>query len=497
MPVLRKIQSLLILAAAIAVLPACQPKDHNAALRIYGGEAVPRNGHPAVVALHESRKIVCSGTLIHPNVVLTAGHCLVNGTVAAPLTGVSTGPGHEGGEKKPDIEISDQAVHPEFKVHPRGNMDLGLVFLDKPVEKTKPVSVEDGTAKVREWLGLAKPGDSGIIVTPKMTMVGYGRREDGGKGRKFAVSVPITQTNPSEIAIGGSGKDSCEGDSGGPVLSPDGGVIAVISRGLTIGCGGGGIATVVADASCWIREESMNRGFEIEVSQPCGDASGQDVALNQALQQSGEGQQSIDLSGWYLESISGLRWLAPDATSVNLKGNHLVDVSELLMLPRIRDVDLSFNNVPLEQIDDLRKQGIEVRGANLQTSTFLATPFFEACSRLDQTTLTDGEKSLIKALRARYGSNDCAAINTRLVKTLRLQLNSRGILSVSLLAGLPLLEQLDLSDNPIESLDPLAGLENLKYLKVERIPATVLERDLATLNLLTERGVQVIIAATR
>jgi len=514
----RFIAGILLVASVYPLLSGCQPGNPDATLRIYGGEPVPHGRQTSVVALHESDehgsdKVVCSGTLIHPGVVLTAGHCVAGGDGDHKLTGISFGPGRDGGTKKPKFEISSTAVHPDFKAHPRGNMDFGLVFLATPVESFDPSGpagapafIEDDAAIVRALLAFrtaqdhTDQTDHTAIAAPTLTMVGYGLREDGRSGKKYSVDVPVTQSNPSEIALGGSGKDSCDGDSGGPVLDAAGRVVAVISRGLTIGCGNGGIATVVADASCWIREESLNRGLEIFVSQPCGDPGKQDEELRRALDDHGsktggpDGTR-VDLSGWYLESIAKLPDLVPDATSVNLKGNHLTDVRELLWMRHLREVDLSFNNIPADDMAEFQRKGIVVRGTNLQLSTFLATRFFDACSRPDQASLTDAEISQIGALRARFGSNDCATINKRLVKTLRLQLSSRKLKSVSLLAGLPLLEQLDLSDNPLESLKPLLELENLKSLRIEHVPQTVLEADHDVVESLRNRGVQVEMAA--
>lgn len=484
--------------ALVALLAAasCQRPDQGgeASLRIYGGQPVPRKKHTAVVALHDPGRVVCSGTLIHPNVILTAGHCVSGNAGERPLTGVSTGQGREGGKKPAQAPVAATAVHPDFKLHPRGNMDIGLAFLDAPLDLPglTPVPLADEVTSIRGLLTLQLPPGQRIIIAPHMTMVGYGRRQDGGTGKKYEVTVPASQTNPSEILLGGGGQDSCEGDSGGPVFSKDGRFVAVISRGITIGCGGGGIATVIADASCWIREAALERGFDIKVNQPCGDRNEQNQALNLAVAQMPENcGTDMDLSEWYLESIEGLRWIQPDATSVNLKGNHLTDVSELLLLPDLRKVDISFNDIPTAQIEDLRRRGVEVRGANLQNSTFLATAFMDACSRLDQSSLTTAETSQLRAIRARFASNDCATVNSRLVKTLRLNLSSRKVESLSLLAGLPLLEALDISDNPVDSLQPLLGLENLRQLKVENLPKTVLERDDAILKALRDRGVEI------
>lgn len=473
--------------------------DGQAALRIYGGKPVPRNQFNSVVALHDSERIACSGTLIHPQVILTAGHCVETRPGFTAVTGVSFGLGREGGHKPPKQTIAATAMHPAFRHHPRGNMDIGLVFLDKPasIQNLIPAALLSGPEKIRSILAKEKPPEQIQNTKPHLTMVGYGRREDGGTGKKFSVTVPVTQTNPSEIALGGASLDSCEGDSGGPALDQEGRIVAVISRGLNIGCGGGGVATVVADAACWIREESLARDFDIPVDQPCGDEAAQRKNLMTAAVAADSTGTSIDISGWYLESILGLHELAPSATFIDLKGNHLRDVWELLKIRDLKFVDISFNDVPMEQVELLRLAGIEVRGVHTQTSTFLDTRFLAACLKSDpsrtsaSSAVPADDEIMIKALKARFASNDCNVINSRLVKTLRLNIRDRNINTLGLLSDLPLLETLDISNNPLTSLAPLLSLENLKSVKLGELPQALLETEDDTIGALIGRGVAI------
>ena len=120
-------------AAACSATPPAGDGEETArtsARAIVGG--VPAPGFPEAVRIdsnktNEPGDFICSGSLIAPRVVLTAGHCVLdnqNWKVTAPYAGGQTAAGTDGAlfDYVQDNGMIDPSRH-----------DVGLVFLDSPI----------------------------------------------------------------------------------------------------------------------------------------------------------------------------------------------------------------------------------------------------------------------------------------------------------------------------------------------------------------------------
>jgi hypothetical protein len=196
----------------------------------------------------------CTGTLVAPRVVITAGHCIDGpGAPTDVKLGAtdSAGPGEV-------IAIEDAIEFLDWE----DTYDIGVLVLAEP-STIAPRTV--ATACVtRESLVNGAP----------ITLVGYGATTEEGddpntllmEGQAAVIDVacngPGCQTAVSpggEFIAGGQGVDSCFGDSGGPVYLQsqyDGIVLAgVVSRALddaVTPCGDGGIYVRPDDLIPWI-----------------------------------------------------------------------------------------------------------------------------------------------------------------------------------------------------------------------------------------------------
>lgn len=250
----RQLNRLLVTSALSAsVFVACgQDEQATSESKIYGGTRVPTGAWLSTVGLSQGGSLFCTGTAITPTVVVTAAHC-ASGVSASRIT-VYTGPGKEGGSVRGQAIVKKIQKHPKYNGS-KGN-DIAYLVLAEPLNL--PASAYIPVLTDAEEIAELN------AIGAKAQIVGFGTRNGNGFGLKYEVTTQVVKSLSSfmsfdaktEIAVGGSGKDSCQGDSGGPVYgqlkSGEWRVYGVTSRGGS--CGTGGIYGLMYANICWIQE---------------------------------------------------------------------------------------------------------------------------------------------------------------------------------------------------------------------------------------------------
>lgn len=197
----------------------------------------------AVVALGTPPIWRCSGTLVAPDVVLTARHCVPSTTVAL---------GEDVRQPRASAKIIATARHP--------SLDVALVRLEKrlttsrvPFRGVADIAIPAGFVRLVGFGANTLDGRTGV-GTKRMTDVNvFGWGCDAGRAEETGCSVGDELVIPRR-----GGKDTCDGDSGGPVFEHTGTgfrLVAVTSRpvrGFTTRCSDGGIYVRVDRIATWL-----------------------------------------------------------------------------------------------------------------------------------------------------------------------------------------------------------------------------------------------------
>ncbi len=208
---------LLAAFACVCIGFGCSPEGSEEVARsssaITGG--VLDTGNPSVVAIVDAKGVEqCSGTLVSPYLVLTAGHC----TVPEVIEGARVVVGPSLAAPVATIPIARAVPHPQFDLGTLTN-DIALLVL---ASAASPPSVP---------LGASAP-----VVGGTVEMVGWGliSADAGNDGKKRQGTTTITAVAPTTFTVGDAPSQPCSGDSGGPALSGAGSgasVVGVTSHG--------------------------------------------------------------------------------------------------------------------------------------------------------------------------------------------------------------------------------------------------------------------------
>lgn len=201
---------ILILAAVAAGCSGSEAAETPAPVSQPIIAGTPVTGDPAIMSLLSfmgPRGARCTATLITPRLLLTAAHCIFEtpGFTRQLFTGNNDGNG-----TGTEVAVKMVVSNPRYQGAPRQGNDFCIVVLEAPMSiptvRLNRAPVESALGKTVRYVGYG--------------LTAVGNPQSGGVKRQNM--APLADVSRLLLGIGPNGNQSCEGDSGGPLLLDDG-----------------------------------------------------------------------------------------------------------------------------------------------------------------------------------------------------------------------------------------------------------------------------------
>ena len=256
----------LALLTALLALAAGAPAGAMPSERIVGGTPTAHADLPFMAGLKiaisgvggDEPDALCGGALIAARWVLTAAHCLAeepvdveNSYAVIGATNLNTA--------TPDQHFRwQQAIYAPAYDAGTGGSDVGLIRLERPAPGPQLRLLQPGdaglftpgtTSYTAGWGYTEDPLDGGTISTNQLRSVDLQIVSDADCAAAFEdAGAPGILEFATEICAIAPNKDSCNGDSGGPLFVDDEGGLPALVGAVSFGIGSGSILR--PDRSC-------------------------------------------------------------------------------------------------------------------------------------------------------------------------------------------------------------------------------------------------------
>ncbi|MEZ4316447.1 MAG: serine protease [Myxococcota bacterium] len=232
-----------------ADVPDLGHRPDDASTQVVGGAPSAPGSWPSTVAVLFGGQPGCTGTLVAPNVVITAAHCVTPEAPNAVRTGSVDA--RQGGQV---LQIANATFHPTYDGYE--GVDIAVLQLASPSNAPTTTiatdcvgsqSLYDGGPAMIVGFGSTNPAGTqypDVLYEASSSIRDADCSQDVLSGYQTTCESSLRPTG--ELVAGGNGVDSCYGDSGGPLYVPgtDGAwyLAGVTSRGFAAqDCGSGGV----------------------------------------------------------------------------------------------------------------------------------------------------------------------------------------------------------------------------------------------------------------
>ncbi|KAJ2343746.1 hypothetical protein IWW50_006024 [Coemansia erecta] len=274
------------------------PRNTEDVARIIGGEVAGSNEFLSTAYLEMydggTTRNRCTGSLIAPNVVVTAGHCIykseyIKYTASQFQVGITHTIPTSSSVLFEGYSVSKVIIHPKFTMQYLED-DVAVLILSQsvPASEGTPIKIYSGSYSTKTPIraagfGLTDPLDQTSISGQLMAVdLAIG-------GRSICENNSDTYDPKTQICTDGTaGKDTCQGDSGGPLVTPvDSGsqktaLLALTSygtqsmsnpEGLCAVKGSSGFYTYLAPFIDWIAEQANLDASDIQITNKTSSSS--------------------------------------------------------------------------------------------------------------------------------------------------------------------------------------------------------------------------------
>jgi len=286
--------------------------------KIIGGVSATKGQYSYAVSLQDEVGHFCGGSLIAPDIVLCASHCMQNGSYKAVI-GRHALDSTDGEE----IAVKNEVTHPNYDRATTDN-DFMIIVLDHAttedvdIVEVSPDGVPVGTAVTVMGWGDTHPADDiqtlavELMKTEVFTVSNEECEQSSGvvggtelmPGWKIG-GYPMNYNNQisdNMMCAEDNGEDSCQGDSGGPLVVRSGSAdiqVGVVSWGVS--CAHGAFPGVYARVSAqydWIRQSVCDESSDPPASFQC-----ESIGEASATLSTGRGSQNLSNGGGWMTIV--------------------------------------------------------------------------------------------------------------------------------------------------------------------------------------------------